>query len=106
MRPTKHVFLRPWFTLALMLTSFSAGAQTGAPAPDDPRAAVPALTYRSAVQDYQPAPAHHVAPDQSWLAANHAAHAGGMAGMAGMSTMAPMPAMPAVQAAPHQHEGH
>ena len=88
-------------------------AQAGPGTVDDPRAAAPAPAYRSAFEGYRPVSAR-VAPDQHWLAANHAVQSSGMPmahmAMAGAMPAAPAqatrPAMPAMAPMADMHDMH
>lgn len=105
-----------WLALcSLFATLAGAQAAQSSPKPDpaDPRVAVPAPAYASAMKDYLPAVKDGgTTPDRSWRAANAAV--GGQNPHAGHQAPAPAsaPAQPAPQRAEpasvsgHQHQHH
>jgi len=110
---------KPWLALCCLLAALAAvlpGVQAGqrSPRPDpaDPRVAVPAPAYVSAMQDYLPAVKDGgPTPDRSWRAANDAVggqspHAGHQApAPASASTEPPQRAKPAPASSEH-HQHH
>lgn len=93
------------FAMAACAWSLAAHAQS--PAPQDPQAAVPAVQYRSAFDDYQSATEDEATPDQTWRAVNRkvgeaGGHQGHMMKMDGHT----MPVSKPAAAEQHSHKGH
>lgn len=97
---------------ALLAAAFHAhaGQPSRTPDPADPAAAVPAITYQSALAGYTPVAKDAPTPDQAWRAAN--ATVAGQPGHAGHHAPAPAapreapPARPAPAKPAPAHEHH
>lgn len=102
----------------LLCTALCAHAEQPSRASDpaDPAAAVPAITYQSALAGYTPAPKDAPAPDKAWRAANatvagqpgHAGHHAPAADQAAAPAKTPpaSPATPPARGHDKHHQHH
>jgi len=105
--------LQRWVAFGTLLAAAfhaHAGQPSRTPDPADPAAAVPAITYQSALAGYTPAAQDAPAPDKAWRAAN--ATVAGQPGHAGHHAPPPpphrdpAPAKPTPASTAPAHERH